>query len=159
MKLNTNSWHYKFYQFIYEKEPGKGFCEYFHSLWFGIVLLLTCWPKWVIDLFLKDDKSPKSLGAMINIIFVILPYVLSLIPDSQGVKYTFWYNFLFVFALLLVFTLVIGLVVGIVKLIEYLSNSDTKVFNSDAIIMTKTWIKAKKDKYCPVIEWEEHDKK
>ena len=56
MKLNKNSYHYKWYVFLKGEEPNKNFCDYFWTLFFYTLLFPIIYPWYIIYSF-QDKKS------------------------------------------------------------------------------------------------------
>jgi len=136
MKINTNSWHYRFAKRMH-RTPSSNLCNYF----------------WQV-------AGPILLISIFTIAWISL--VVSLV-----VAFGFW-GVVFRVLIGLAFTLVAVIIfAGIGLLAEEVwerwdeqrpkKPKKTKSYKEKQPNIFFAWLKAKKDKVCPIIEFEQHD--
>jgi len=126
MKINTNSWHYKIVsRFTPSEEIPKTLCSYFWILFFGIIVLIA------------------GLGAALIILFaslspILVPLINHFYPGTinDGPE-----------------KVITGLyaIVLVALLVRYIYNKTS--FTTNNVLFQ--YLKAKKDKVCPLIEYVE----
>jgi hypothetical protein len=157
MNLNEKAWHARLFNVIYTRSNlPKNFCNYFWT----IILLLVTMPLYFPGLLLRlpkelriDFRGPAVTigGFLIN--FYLL--VCGLIANDLGKTFELSFALSFVIAFL-----GLTIAVALIFLIAYLLGEKlpNKLKSNDNIIgMTSEYFKAKKEAYCPKIEWRKNE--
>lgn len=175
MQLSKNSWHYKLHRMSYVDKPATNLCPYFWSIVWALFMFITFNFLWTFPLMLwdairsrtkeewdnsctrkypyfKDDRFFSSLG-LNSIIF--LSYCLIVmrwhIPESElwSDKCHFtWHVGMMVFTAITIF----GIFLGLYFLVRWLRPKKKEPS------LLGAFLKAKKEKYCPLIEWKDDTK-
>lgn len=151
----------RIYKWFYDvKRPPDDFCKYARNVLFMYIMLipyvLFCWPGFILRLFSEDRDLAYGPTFFISVVMYILMGVVFLLLafpvllcingwmfDNEG----FWGA---VFASGLVFWISI-IVALIISAIIKLNQTVTVGMPSSTIL--GDFIKAKKNKYCPRIQW------
>jgi hypothetical protein len=158
MNLTKNSFHAKFYDFIYQKNLPKSLCDYFWALIFGIILLPLLLPFNFIFIQKWSPFSHTSITSRLILNFVwtvasvflfIIMLYLPIFENNYGGPLA---------------VLIVGLIIGAVKLAIYLHEKYRESRYDDLfepkkenefLLVLKTGFKAFKEKYCPRIDWKD----
>lgn len=160
MQLNENSWHARLYKVMhdYPKLP-EDLCNYFWKL----VLIIITLPLYSSALLVRIRKDTRRtirgsgiivFGLGVNAILLALIACVHAIHREQDLS-----------LLLSTIIVFIGIPVGVVLLLfaVYLIDRGVKEIQNkkqdeDSIVsITSEYIKAKKENYCPRIEWRKYE--
>jgi len=156
LTFNKNSWHRKLYSFTYGKDAPKDFCSYSRRIGLAVILLPLTW----FGVFNKSSYLGEKIFGTITFyacVFILSGMGITSLMESRFSQVNWLYYFspviggLFLIAYILVIILVLFLIAGIGWVISKFKNIK-KIFESKIV---STFIKTKKEKYCPLIEWEE----
>jgi hypothetical protein len=163
MKLSKSSWHYKLNNWYTYGVP-RNLCGYFwRTVWYTItvpITLILFIPYWLlcsVDVVDTDKEKitevyPQALiiDMIVFVMFCMIRMWFNLSMEAKGFS-----------AIALIFG-ILGWVIAFGILISsmvssYQKKHKTKQKEKRPNILIE-YIKAKKNKYCPIIEWEEEDK-
>lgn len=163
LKLSKGSWHYKmllilkggYYFYHYDKKQKRlSLCKYFWTVVIGIFQypFTVMWRS--LPLSIQDhDEAGKAIGVWLAICIVI--EIVSRIIDPS-----WWWVGFTVFFIGLAF---VGVIVGAISLFEFLEDKNYERQMKRRIerkpSLFKEFIKAKKNKVCPCIEFVDEVKK
>lgn len=167
MKLNKKSWHCKLYKWAYsraDRHLPKNLCNYFWSVVFAVITL----PITVVSVFIDDmskyfERLRVSLLLYLGITwnwFVGFMILRKVFDPTFTAKHTLFENYShnwIVYAALPAGVAIVGLGVYAVGLLCDWSNNlyyrkKVKVEKQPNIMVE--YLKAKKEKACPFIDWE-----
>lgn len=165
IKLNPNNWIFRLQRFVYNYEPNEYERDGCKLGWQMIALTLVialAYPTLILQKIFKERKAKTvpsiALGVLVQVVGLMVG-VLTLDAFSVDVNKLNIADILWIITLGVVVTFIICLVmVGIVALtmeICELIGDKTKQRNKirkDSFL--KSWLKAKKEKSCPMVEWE-----
>jgi len=143
IRLNKNSIFFKLYieTYLVDSLP-KDFCTYFWKMLIAFVIIPFTFWHMLLRRFKPVDKESLTARIILGIVIngMILVFILKPIASLQ-------------FAVtLLFFAIVVSLLIGIIYLLAKIRNKkETKKSLNNA----KEAIKGFKEKYCPLITWEE----
>ena len=155
MKLSKKSWHYKLNMWYTEGVP-RSLCPYFwRTVWYIVTLPITIvlFIPWGIVLLITGDREniveeyPRALAMdiLLGAAFCMIAIFWHLNPKEGDPWVVVW-----VLGLTSWLLLVIILIVYIGSLFEKRVQKKEKKPN-----ILGEYLKARKNKYCPIIEWEE----
>jgi len=149
LNLNKNSWHAKLFLASYSsKELPKSLCNYFWSLIFAIILLPVTFVVVIYNIITK-----KRVNKIIQISFMLFGLILSsAFYEDYSFPTAYFYG--------LITTVVVVGISGLfaftlVYFIEKSDNHKPKKTKKPNVIIEG--IKAVKNKYCPIIQWDKED--
>lgn len=131
MKISTESWHYKAIDYL-NWDHSNSLCFYF---WQAVGASLAFVGFGVVLLFL--------LGILLSFPGVI-------IASKYIVVHSWLYYFTWVSLSALFWIAIMGAIVGFIKFVDFLSHRKPKESNNIVV----SYIKAKKNKICPMIDFE-----
>ena len=165
MKLSKNSWHYKLNQLYTWKTPVN-LCPYFwRTAWYALILIPTLIlfvPVFIVRLFDKKggllDKDAKLLFSVdypavfvLDMAIFILFCMISMWFHLPHPKLDAFWTFVLAVGSMGWLMVLIGVIATSVQKIQ---NRKTEMRVKEPNLFKEFW-KAKKQKYCPIIEWEE----
>jgi len=130
MKISKSSWHYRFYSATHAYVPNN-LCEYFWKL-LGTIILSLFFVGWILYIIF-------CLGYAI--------YVHDLKSENTSV---------IIGTVLWTVILVIGFCCLFYKIVHWFCARHPKVYKEKTPNLLLEWFKAKKNKYCPKIEFTEN---
>jgi hypothetical protein len=157
MNIDLRSWHGRLYQFWYgmkhqediardwlPKAPATtDLCRYMR-------VVLFHW--WLRYLFLSG-RIP-GLKRQVPLAVVIVPFLMIELPRWAGIFSFGLKQFLLTVDIgLLCLVLLVGIIVGI-ELLDARQEKKSKAQSSSFVTVTMAWIKAKKQRICPIIRFE-----
>ena len=164
MKLNKKSWHAWFYKMLYgwDRKFPNNLCAYFWKMLLSIivapVLLLVCLPLYIEGLISKRDHHRDGYFHDAHIIASIFAWIgLFLIFSGVYVWFAGWESNWHIPAITLygiLAVIIIGLILNYYDEKRIKSPKNTHLVEKKPNVFIE-FIKAKKNKYCPKIEWEE----
>lgn len=133
MKLNKNSWHARVYSYLSRRQLPDNLCEYFWSYVGCVLVIMLCTCMAIAGLFIVGFVMPSILGVF------LLGYNNPKAAYEAGVTLLqLWLS---------------G--VGSLALLGGMGWLMANFFNTDAARITNEFLAAKKNKYCPKIDWED----
>lgn len=162
IKIKSNSWHYRFYKSTSQFDPVN-LCEYVQTIIMSVFYWILCWPIKIMDYFnnsmgikFRTIDWEQKVGFMITMSMLA---TIGLVILHQLFGITLLYSLLFsqivgVASVVLLFTILFG----IAHLINYIDNLviTTKSKSKGPNLLIR-YIKAKKDKFCPLVKVEYKD--
>lgn len=151
MKQSKNAWNIKFMMQLYQNYP-KSLCTLFWSQVWTFLWAIVCIPFFVIGLLshIKDKKVDNYFDTALygfvlaTIITTTLSFLYTLFTWQWNDKNP---------ALFLAVIFIIGcLIIFCFYIVKYIDESDNNIIKSN---ITSKYIKAKKEKVCPTIQWTE----
>lgn len=154
MKLNKNSISTKLYQFVWGEDLPNNLCAFFWKNLLAYLLLpvvtlfsLMYYPASLIPIVRRDfgdDRFSKRVDGLTTVILLFLLFCVGVFVSGYWVTYyeESFMHFVFLFGGC---TLVVLSVCFVFYLIGVFGNNKPNV--------VKEYVKAKKGKYCPKIEW------
>lgn len=143
MEINTSSWHYRLVMWMWDTAP-KSLCVYFWAVVFGVLLS-------PLRLLGKGFEKTGKYGAIAVLVLLagwLLVVFIAAIIDS-------WWNLLWIALVLLgiaVFIVLAAIVVALaIKLKDRIRGNDPQPS------MTWAYVKAKKRRICPILEFKDGD--
>ena len=147
MKISTKSWHYKLRD-MYNTEPQRGLCKYF---WQTVLLVLGLPFFGMYKLFIKLP--------------VYVKFALLFIYSFSSVVF-FWYSLVYqeepnIYFLFLLPFVMLGVLFAFVLITWLIVELEQKIKSKDnnKISLVKEYIKAKKQKICPILEFVDDEEK
>jgi hypothetical protein len=166
MKVRKNSLHAKLYKFTYDSKLPNNLCPYFWKLVFAFVVFI---PNFIIQLPVLitkvfgyeklDNVYNRCTGFCIYLSLLIVYRIL--ITNYHAFKemiHCYSYDSsLATFGIIIdIIILFILFIVGLVKIYKYFKNKKRYLENNNENIITE-FIKAKYNKYCPKLDWNENE--
>lgn len=162
MKANTKSLHARLHNLVYTNKLPNNLCPYFWKLVLAFILFIPAFiiqlPILISDLFTKyknDTEDRYNMGFVFWLITIILTSIS--IPTIHLFKMMFnCYSYSWDIAILgIIVWSMIGLVTIVTLLALCLKNRIIKNrYKEKQPSIIGEFIKAKKNKYCPKIDWE-----
>lgn len=162
MKLSKSSWHYKLHLwFSHPWKVPKNLCGYFwKTVWYSIAFIpvvIIFIPFWVIDLIVKEEDRSSSIAEMTPVAIILdgaLAMVFCMIamwayPFSAKTGAGPWIIAVGASGWLF------AVVLAIAHWMDWASKKSGGTKRQKKPNIAWEYIKAKKNKYCPIIEWEE----
>ncbi len=147
MEISRNSWHYRLCNFalgLHSKEPSSSLCKYFWQVLFSPVLITMFFVFWAFVIALVLVVLFYVPGSIAN---TLLCNLLGILPDSFSVDLeTFNYR-----SVLSSVVVIIG--AFICSWIDDKNKERAAAGQPDGLV--KSFIKAKKEKICPVLEFKD----
>lgn len=132
MQVSRKSWHYRFNAYVsFCTESETNLCGYF---WFTVGNLL---------------KSIITVGILLGVIFGPVDGIGNALVGDWGLHYSL-ILLVGVLGLCVTVCISVGLIIGIFKSIDYLKTPSVKKPG-----LVGSFVKAKKDKMCPMIEFKD----
>lgn len=158
INIKSSSWHYKFYKTT-SQYPPTNLCEYVQALFLSIFVWITAWPYALTKIFSKDLYSnlflTKNNAEKIMLILLgCLTFSLGFLLLSDIIGLSLLVAIVFS---QLASIISMGILLGILALcavtLEAISNMFTKKisFKKNKPNLFIQYIKAKKEKHCPLI--------
>lgn len=158
MKLSKTSWHYKLNRWYTWKVPNN-LCGYFwRTVWYTIAFIPTLIifiPIWIYLLFSKKkwDEAvyhyPMALG--LNLVLGLITCMVLVWFHTLRGEHDPW-QVVFIFG-------IVGYLAATTGLLAFFADKMAKrrrtKGTSNRPNLVKEYLKAKKNKYCPIIEWED----
>lgn len=160
MKININSWHARLTRWTYriEELPGN-LCGYFWIMLLAVILFPLTAIISLPRIFVGEYTKTESYPYLPFIICISIWFLLGILSFYLYGGYCVFFIGFNSKAILVNLAIVIFLVFTFMALIPFLFYIIRKKFSKTSISLTDTvvyqFIKAKKNKYCPVIEWTE----
>jgi uncharacterized membrane protein len=167
MKLSKQSWHYKLNK-LYTHGVPRNLCGYFwRTVWYCVALIPTALlfiPFWIISLLDKEDRifdKTGTQGFVDQYPAVLLLDAILFTGYSMITMFFIWHTDIkgfdairMVFGGIGWFLVLIGIAYGIEQKIRERRKGKQKQKRPNIFV---EYIKAKKNKYCPIIEWEDEN--
>jgi len=159
MNLNENAWHARLFRLIYSQHRlPDNFCNYF---WTIVVLLLTM-PIYFPGLLLAMSSKLRSkhdfrgpavtvVGFLINVFIALNITMVMKVMEETGLSVT-------LSTIIVPIIITTGMAVFYYGIYLFSEALPEKAQSNDNIVgMTSEYFKAKKEAYCPKIEWEKDE--